>query len=431
MKKLTYLFLAILIIACSDDEGNPCVYSPTLVTDAATNVTETTANLNGVISIVSENCDNPTNTEQGFVYATTTQPTTANNKINVNGTNINTTLENLEPNTTYYTRTFLTNVFGEFYGNEVSFMTAIPQSGLSFSTAFNFESNAISGIARAGMTGSYTDNSIFIATREDELSYSDRILKFNLDTSNITETLFDSGDYATKRIHVIESQLLVIGGQYITAYTLDLSGGDPTSVSHGKTLTRFGTTTLNDNVYIIGGDLNNIEAEKIFSWNIETNTLADFSLLPEFKFGADGTIVNDNLYVFGGTITYPPSASPSSTTAYKININNPSNVETFQIEQAIDIAFVEKFQNLIYVAGQIYTKDENNEVISNNPTVGVYNTLDNTYQELSTNLNNTSGFETIHQMCILNGKMYIIYGESGVDNGGQFNEWEVLVSDLN
>ena len=107
-----------------------------------------------------------------------------------------------------------------------------------------------------------------------------------------------------------------------------------------------------------------------------------------------------------------PPHPPSSTTAYKININNPSNLsETFQIEQAIDIAFVEKFQNLIYVAGQIYTKDENNEIISNNPTVGVYNTLDNTYQELSTNLNNTSGFETIHQMCILNGKMYIIYGE--------------------
>ena len=51
---------------------------------------------------------------------------------------INTRLENLEPNTTYYTRTFLTNVFGEFYGNEVSFMTAIPQSGLSFSTSIYF-----------------------------------------------------------------------------------------------------------------------------------------------------------------------------------------------------------------------------------------------------------------------------------------------------
>ena len=125
MKKLTYLFLAILIIACSDDEGNPCVYNPTLVTDAATNVTETTATLNGVINIVSENCEDTTNTEQGFVYATTIQPTIANNKVNVNGTGISTTLENLEPNTTYYTRTFLTNVFGEFYGNEVSFMTGV------------------------------------------------------------------------------------------------------------------------------------------------------------------------------------------------------------------------------------------------------------------------------------------------------------------
>ena len=127
MKKLTYLFLALLIVACSDDEGNPCLYNPTLTTSAVTNVTETSATLNGVISIVSENCDNPTNTEQGFVYATTIQPTTANNKVNVNGTDITTTLENLEPNTTYYARTFLTNALGEFYGNEVSFTTSEEQ----------------------------------------------------------------------------------------------------------------------------------------------------------------------------------------------------------------------------------------------------------------------------------------------------------------
>ena len=124
MRKLTYLFLTVLIVACSDDEGNPCVYNPTLTTSAVTNVTETSATLNGVISIVSENCDNPNNTEQGFVYATTIQPTTANNKVNVNGTDISTTLENLEPNTTYYARSFLTNAFGEFYGNEVSFLTS-------------------------------------------------------------------------------------------------------------------------------------------------------------------------------------------------------------------------------------------------------------------------------------------------------------------
>ena len=57
MKKLL-LFSALLIFACSsDDEGNPCVYEPTLTTEAATDITETSATLNGVISIVSENCD--------------------------------------------------------------------------------------------------------------------------------------------------------------------------------------------------------------------------------------------------------------------------------------------------------------------------------------------------------------------------------------
>ena len=63
MKKLIYLFLGLLIFACSDDEGNPCVYNPTLTTSAVTNVTETSATLNGVISIVSENCEDHTKLE--------------------------------------------------------------------------------------------------------------------------------------------------------------------------------------------------------------------------------------------------------------------------------------------------------------------------------------------------------------------------------
>jgi len=123
MKKLI-LLSALLIFACStDSEGNPCIYEPTLTTEAATDITETSATLNGVISIVSENCDVPNNTEQGFVYSTEIQPTLEDIQVNVNGTNITTTIEGLEPNTTYYVRSFLTNNLGDFYGNEVSFST--------------------------------------------------------------------------------------------------------------------------------------------------------------------------------------------------------------------------------------------------------------------------------------------------------------------
>ena len=123
MKNILYLFFAITLLGCSDSDGNPCLYEPTLITSAVTNITETSATLNGVISIVSENCDVPNNTEQGFVYSTEIQPTLEDTQVNVNGTNISTTIDGLEHNTTYYVRAFLTNTLGDFYGDEVGFMT--------------------------------------------------------------------------------------------------------------------------------------------------------------------------------------------------------------------------------------------------------------------------------------------------------------------
>ena len=124
MKK-TLIFLLVLFLSCTDDEGNPCVYQPTLTTEAVTNITETSATLNGTIDVTSENCETPNNIEQGFVYSTEIQPTIEDIQVNVNGTNISTTLEGLTPNTTYYVRSFLTNALGEFYGNEVEFSTTV------------------------------------------------------------------------------------------------------------------------------------------------------------------------------------------------------------------------------------------------------------------------------------------------------------------
>mgnify|MGYP000695501368 FL=1 len=76
-------------------------------------------------------------------------------------------------------------------------------------------------------------------------------------------------------------------------------------------------------------------------------------------------------------------------------------------------------------------KDGSGTIIGRDSTIGVFNTSDNSFVELATNLTNDSDFDTIHQMCVFNDKMYIVYGNEGTDNGGQFNEWEVLVSDLN
>ena len=124
MKKLL-LLLALLVFACTDDEGNPCIYEPTLSTEAITDITDTSATLNGTIDVYSQNCDTVENILQGFVYSTSSEPTVDDNIINVDGTSITESLTNLEPNTTYYVRVFLVRpLIGVFYGNEVSFETS-------------------------------------------------------------------------------------------------------------------------------------------------------------------------------------------------------------------------------------------------------------------------------------------------------------------
>ena len=124
MKKLL-LLSTLFIFACTDDEGNPCIYEPTLETNAATNITETSATLNGTIDVYSQNCDTVENILQGFVYSTSSEPTIDDNIVNLDGTSISEVLTGLEPNTTYYVRVFLVRpLIGIFYGNEVSFVTS-------------------------------------------------------------------------------------------------------------------------------------------------------------------------------------------------------------------------------------------------------------------------------------------------------------------
>jgi surface protein len=129
MKKLTYLFLALIIVACSSDDSssgdNSEDYSEScLYTLEVTNITGVTATLNGGKNTA--NCDSISIINQGFVYATTIQPTINDNQVNVNGTSLSTNIENLNLGTTYYVRTFLTYDLGEIYGNEVSFSTPSP-----------------------------------------------------------------------------------------------------------------------------------------------------------------------------------------------------------------------------------------------------------------------------------------------------------------
>jgi surface protein len=117
MKKLITL-CAFLVLACSSDYELLCVDEVSLSTFPATNVTRTSATLNGLISTASINCDTFTTQRQGFVYSTQRQPVIGDFEINLEGVYLNTTIENLEANTAYYFRTFAINPLADLYADK-------------------------------------------------------------------------------------------------------------------------------------------------------------------------------------------------------------------------------------------------------------------------------------------------------------------------
>ena len=142
MKKLL-LLSALLIFACSEDYVVlTCIDNPILSTFPATNITKTASTLIGVINTFPEFCgedDGSYDGNTGFVYSTETQQPNLDDSI-VSGSfdqtlllvdgYINARIENLESNTTYYFRAFLSNGAGNFYAED---------GVRSFTTQVNYE----------------------------------------------------------------------------------------------------------------------------------------------------------------------------------------------------------------------------------------------------------------------------------------------------
>ena len=107
---------------------------------------------------------------------------------------------------------------------------------------------------------------------------------------------------------------------------------------------------------------------------------------------------------------------------------------------SVHFTYTGKHENLIIVGGQIKTFTDDADADGNpdgfltqvdiDPYLGVYNTLNNEFTELSTNLTSSEN-ETIHSMTVINGKIYILYGQQEEVAEGEFQNWDVLVADLN
>lgn len=103
----------------------PCQSLATVITNAVTIFTSTSATMSGNVT----NDGNSTVTERGVCYATTQNPTIANNKVFMgSGTGaFSNSVTGLSSNTTYYIRAYAINGQGTAYGAQVSFFTSEEQ----------------------------------------------------------------------------------------------------------------------------------------------------------------------------------------------------------------------------------------------------------------------------------------------------------------
>jgi uncharacterized protein (TIGR02145 family) len=121
----TYYVKAYSINSKGQSVGNQISFKtdadvPTVTTKSPTTITSVDAVFLGIV-----NSDNGAAiTERGFYYSKTENPEITGVKVLANGTvDFTLTLQNLEPNTTYYLKAFSANSKGNGYGNQISFKT--------------------------------------------------------------------------------------------------------------------------------------------------------------------------------------------------------------------------------------------------------------------------------------------------------------------
>ncbi|MFL9831833.1 MBG domain-containing protein, partial [Flavobacterium sp. ST-87] len=131
----------------------PTANLASLTTSAVTSIAATGATFSGNVTADG----GATVTERGFVYSTSTNPTTSNTKVQ-GGTGtgaFSEAITGLTAGTTYYVRAYAINSVGTAYGNEVSFTTSAPVSPSS-NNALHFDSDAnitnLSGISPTSFT---------------------------------------------------------------------------------------------------------------------------------------------------------------------------------------------------------------------------------------------------------------------------------------
>ncbi|MBM1105430.1 hypothetical protein JQC67_04670 [Aurantibacter crassamenti] len=305
-------------------------------------------------------------------------------------------------------------------------------ANLVFEEEFSFFSNTI--YWEADMTGSDSENALYIATAEKSMTENgvvpERIIKFDIGSKNSKESIHYQQLGYEKSVLATGTDLWVISGfdNNINKYDLDLTGPPETFQIFPEKTQSFSylyTEIVNNTLYWTGisnyieetPDQNAywlLDDKGLYAWDLGSNT---YSKIKEGSFGgiSDPVSIDDKIYFLG-----------SEVDVYNVN-SNELELNVSQISDRVPFfRHTENYGKLIYIGSHTEELVPDRTVEDKEPYLAVFDTQSGAFSQLSTNLNSPNS-ETIEGMAIVKGRIYILYGEH------VWNEvvrWQVLSAPL-
>lgn len=240
----------------------------------------------------------------------------------------------------------------------------------------------------AGMKYSRANSTLFLNT--PSLPWTGTNLEiftaaFNTSTGVLSRNQFiEVDDHPWTNLEVINDVVYNVGGKKIQAF--DNSFGMPISEftvdipNLAPLVLEYGSSSVDGNIYIFGGSISSQDVSDIAVFTPGTqNTGEVLKTLPIKLPFADGEVVGDILYIFGGRLGVENGPNPNN---FKYNLIT-GELSSFEMPVAISLTSTAVVQNLIYVAGR-RSLDTNGDGSPDTQRsyLGVYDTVTGTFSEI-------------------------------------------------